>query len=405
MQTALFARGNLASFVAAVIIAAGLLSTESAAQKKTTGNIEPVVLFDKLEFMPTQPAISHSGRVFVNSPRRGEPLEFTVAEVIDGKLVPYPNAEINRFDNRSRDNFIAVFSLVIDAKDRLWILDTGSISRKPLKPGSAKLIGVDLSTNRIVKTIRFPSNVALPTTNLNDIRIDIRRGLDGMAFITDAANTGSGPNGIIVVDLATGSSWRKLSGHPSTRAEQNFVFSMEGQPLKVRQAFGPEAYLDIGSDGIALTPNGKTLYYTPISGRGLYSVSVDALVERNLSEAQTAATVKNLGERDFVSDGIECDLQGRLYLSDLEHNCIKRRTSEGRYETVACDPRMIWTDSLTFGPDGYLYFTASQLNRQPGYNKGKDLRQPPYALFRVLVDAQPSVRPCRSAAPCVVGKI
>jgi len=39
--------------------------------------------------------------------------------------------------------------------------------------------------------------------------------------------------------------------------------------------------------------------------------------------------------------------------------------------------------------DGHLYFTANQLHRQARYHGGKDLRQKPYALFRVRIDAGP----------------
>jgi sugar lactone lactonase YvrE len=46
----------------------------------------------------------------------------------------------------------------------------------------------------VVQTIRFPSDVALDTTYLNDIRFDLRRGEAGMAFITDSG-VGAGPTG------------------------------------------------------------------------------------------------------------------------------------------------------------------------------------------------------------------
>ena len=51
----------------------------------------------------------------------------------------------------------------------------------------------------------------------------------GTAFITDSAD--KGPNGIIVVDLATGESWRRLHDYPSTKAETPpaFLPMVEGQ--------------------------------------------------------------------------------------------------------------------------------------------------------------------------------
>lgn len=46
--------------------------------------------------------------------------------------------------------------------------------------------------------------------------------------------------------------------------------------------------------------------------------------------------------------------------------------------------------TLSVGPDGYLYFTTNQLNRQPGFHSGKDLRQKPYALLRIKINAAPA---------------
>ena len=50
---------------------------------------------------------------------------------------------------------------------------------------------------------------------------------------------------------------------------------------------------------------------------------------------------------------------------------------------------MIWPDSMSIGEDGYLYFTANQLNRQPKFHNNQDLRRPPYVLFRTKVNTQP----------------
>ena len=38
---------------------------------------------------------------------------------------------------------------------------------------------------------------------------------------------------------------------------------------------------------------------------------------------------------------------------------------------------------------GYLYFTANQLHRQPGFHGGRDLRRKPYELLRIKVGAAP----------------
>lgn len=86
---------------------------------------------------------------------------------------------------------MSVQSIVVDPTgNRLWILDTGSIGFGPVTTGGPKLIGVDLADNKIFKKIIFPANVAFSTTYLNDVRFDLRRGREGMAFITDPQPTG-----------------------------------------------------------------------------------------------------------------------------------------------------------------------------------------------------------------------
>ena len=350
---------------------------------ESIGNPQPAALC--LGPMPTGVAISRSNRMFVNFPRWGDPVEYTVAEVRDGKTVPFPNLAVNKLDkSKASDTFVSVQSVVVDDADRLWVLDTGSINFDPVVPGGPKLIAYDLKTDKEVKRITFPSEVVKSTTYLNDVRFDLERGKEGTAFITDSSARGQ--NGIIVVDLASGQSWRRLDKHPSTLPEQNFAPTVEGRPLMARQPGQPEAYITIGSDGIAITPDGKTLYYCPLAGRHLYSVSVDALADKNQNDEQVAATVKDLGDRGFASDGLECDHRGRLYLTDYENNAIRRRTDDGKYEIVAQDPRMLWPDSMAFAPDGGLFFTANQLHRQKAYNNGTDMRKQPYVVFRVYPD-------------------
>lgn len=355
-------------------------------EKTTVGTIESVASFTGP--MPTGVTVSQTGRIFVNFPRWGDKVDYTVAEVKNGRTVAYPNAQINRPNtSKPAESLVSVQSVVIDPQDRLWILDTGSIKFGPTSYGGPKLIGVDLKQNRIFKTILFPQDVALKTTYLNDIRFDLRRGKAGMAFITDSSD--KGPNGIIVVDLDSGKSWRKLNDHPSTKAVPNFLPTVEGQPVMNRMPNQPPSSIKIGADGIAISADGERLFYCPLASRNLYSVSVDALESEQLSDAQVAATVVDHGDKGGASDGLESDAKNRVYLTNYEHNAIFRRQASGMYETLVQDPRVLWPDTLSVASDGYLYFTANQLHRQPTYHNGKDLRVKPYSLFRTRIDASP----------------
>jgi sugar lactone lactonase YvrE len=90
---------------------------------------------------------------------------------------------------------------------------------------------------------------------------------NGIAYITDSGSTS--PNGIICVDLKSGKSWRRLAGHPSTQADPQFVGKPETGPLYLRPKPAVKSPVRIGSDGIAISPDGEFLYYTPLSSRKL----------------------------------------------------------------------------------------------------------------------------------------
>jgi sugar lactone lactonase YvrE len=376
---------DLLAVLFSLVCFCGMSLSQDLAKDRAVGQLEVTATFGGA--MPTGITVANSGRIFVNFPKWGDNVEYTVAEVKGGKTVPYPSAEMNQYksgDNQA-DKLVSVQSVVVDPSgNRLWILDTGSIGFGPTSFGGPKLIAVDLTSNRAVKKIVFPADVALTTTYLNDVRFDLHRGAEGMAFITDS--TSNGPNGIIVVDLATGKSWRRLNDHPSTKPDPEFVPVVEGEILQMRLPGQPPARFAVGSDGIAMSPDGKTLYYCPLTSRHLYSVSVDALSDQRRSDAEVAGTVKDLGEKGGAGDGLESDAQGRVYLSDYEHNAIRRWNSNGEINTLVHDPRALWPDTLSLAADGYLYFTANQVERQAVFHNGQDLRQKPYVLFRVKVD-------------------
>src|SRR3978361_1196704 len=123
--------------------------------------------------MPTGVTVSRTNRIFVNFPRWGDDVPFTVAELVHGKAVAYPNPQINDWPGRSLPNpnafmdeqanqthFVNVQSVVVDPADRLWVLDTGAPLLKNTVPGGPKLVCIDLVSNQVVKTILINPKVA-----------------------------------------------------------------------------------------------------------------------------------------------------------------------------------------------------------------------------------------------------
>lgn len=298
------------------------------------------------------------GSIFLSFPQ-WNPIEFSAAELTkDGALLPFPNRAA--FEKSAGENrLMSVQGIDIDANGRLWLLDAAN----------AKLHCVDLAAGKIVKTVR-PSNQTLGrVAYANDVRIDAHRGSEGFAYISDTAG-----GGVIVIDLASGDSWRRLSKSAAARADQSFDPRVEGQPLKMRGH----------TDGIALSPDGATLYFHSLSQRALYSVKADAVANKNLSDAQVDAMIVKVANKTSASDGITCDAQNRVYTTDYENGAIRRWTSgagaDQPGETIVQDERILWPDALAVH-GGYLYITTNQMNRG-------DKKTPPYGLFRYPVDAK-----------------
>lgn len=340
--------------------------------------------------MPTGVTVSDSGRIFVNYPKWGDEVPATVTELRDGQALPYPDQQWN--SPRGDDDpgaFVSVQSVVVDPADRLWVLDTGSPLMQPTTLGGPKLVCVDLATDTVVQTIVLPRDTAPETTYLNDVRFDLRRGEAGIAFITDSAD--SGPNALIVVDLATGESWRRLHEHPSTKAEPLRTCHpvVEGRPFLKHPPDGDPEPMTMGADSLAISADGARIWYAPLMSRRWYSVSADALADRSLDDHAVTATVVDEGDKGSCADGLETDDAGRFYLTAYEHDAVLRRLPNGSFETLVHDPRLLWPDTMSVAADGHLYVTANQLHRQADYQGGQDLRKKPYALFRIPIDAGP----------------
>jgi sugar lactone lactonase YvrE len=378
------------------------VATGGPAVGKHDDKLKPYALFYGPP-LPTGLTVSHGGRLFVSYPRWSQPANVTVGEVTKDGLIPFPDDATNAFYPSEpgkldpKTHLVSVQSVVVDANDRLWLLDTGSINMQPAIDGAPKMWGYDLKSRQRVKEIRFDGALK-KQTYLNDVRFDLKRGDQGTAYITD-----SGAGGIIVVDLASGEAWRKLDGHPSVLADKSVTLMVEGQPLKRRPPTGDEQPVMINSDGIALSPDGATLYYTPLTGHTIYAVSTGFLADRNAFDPVAYSAVRKVGDKPSANDGLICDAQGRIYTTDFEDNAIRRITPSGGGgltearaagaasaqpgEVIVQDERLLWPDTFCIH-DGKLYVTSNQLNRQPDFHRGDNKLKQPFAAFQIQIDGQ-----------------
>ncbi len=402
-------RAALLAVLASTTFAAAQ-SRLGTARDQPVGRLETVATFNGP--MPTGVTVSRNNRIFVNFPRWGDDVPYTVAEIVHGKTIAYPDAAMNdwpgrkspdpaHYSNRqdNENHFVSVQSVVVDPANRLWVLDTGSPLLKNAVPGGPKLVAIDLNTNKIIKRILLPANIAGPTSYLNDVRFDLRQGstagsdgVRGIAYITDSSERG--PTGFVIVDLATGQAWRKLDNHASVKAEPGFVMFALGRPPYKTEPSQPAKPSVFNNDSIAISSDGAHLFYCPVSASKLYSVPTASLLDRNLADSALASQVMLVSGKES-SDGLESDAAGSVYSTAPASGSILGLSPNLAFAngvevtTLVHDPRLLWPDTLSLSDDGYLYVTANQLYNQPSMHNGKDLRQKPYALFRIKVDAKP----------------
>jgi hypothetical protein len=63
--------------------------------------------------LPPGVTLSETGRIFICFPKWGDDVKFTVAEIVDDELQPYPNLETNLVNPENiKDSFISVQSVV-----------------------------------------------------------------------------------------------------------------------------------------------------------------------------------------------------------------------------------------------------------------------------------------------------
>jgi sugar lactone lactonase YvrE len=360
-------------------------------------------------------AISSKGRFFVSYTRGN--YSFTLGEAVNKTAeVPYPSAGLNLpvselntswhgidFGSGNSAGFISVQALYITPEnarrpETLWVVDTGrptitgsgaAPSMPYAQPGGPKIIGINLSNDTIYATYTFPATVHFPDSYMNDIRFDLRpivtESGQGIAYIVDSSDEGR--PGFIMLDLGTGESWRRLTQHPSTLRVDRDVPSYQGIPFYQRTIGLPVQTLREGLDGLQITPDGETMYYSPLTSNYLYSIPTANLRLKTttdvLAEIKAANNVTNHGQRGGNANGFEGDNNGLIYQLIPEQNAVYAYNPVTlQTEPFVRDPRIIWPDGASIGEDGYMYLNINQLPYQPMWNNGTDGRIHPGAVLR-----------------------
>jgi sugar lactone lactonase YvrE len=328
----------------------------------------PVLGGDELETILSYPepignvAVSADGRGFFTVHPESRPEGAKLLEFRDGAAWPYPVEALQE------ELFQTPLGVAVDRHNRLWIIDHGRHGFD-----TPRLVAIDLLTDEVVHDHVFDNTAAPGGSFLQDLQISP----DGRTvFIADVSFWRQRP-AIVIHDVSTASDRRVLEGHSSVSA-QDWVIST---PVKKMTFFGGLAAMKPGIDGIAVTPDGAWLAYGAMSHDTLYRVPAAVLLDRSLGDPAIASRIEALGRKP-LSDGLSADLEGGIWITDVEHGAVLRMNPNGALETWVKDPRIRWADALSFGPDGWLYLADSAIPDQVMRSKRHIASEAPYFIFR-----------------------
>ncbi|MFZ5601894.1 MAG: L-dopachrome tautomerase-related protein [Pseudomonadota bacterium] len=313
-----------------------------------------------LDLPPGNIAVSASGRIFFSFHPEAKP-PVNVAELVDGKPVPYPAQLPDGVQYQS------VLSLRVDRQNRLWVLDNAHHGT-----GAPRLLAFDLATNTLVHRHDFTSDIAGIGSHLNDFQV---RADGNMIYIAEASIFAKNP-ALVIYDVEKQTARRVLEGHDSVVADY-FTPVVQGRRMLMLGIFA----IRPGVDSIALSRDGEWLYFAPVTDDKLWRIRRELLDDPALDTTTLAQSVQPYFPKT-MSDGITTDDAGNVYLSDADNSAIVLLTPQGQLRTLLKDDKLRWPDGFSFGPDGWLYVTCSALH-QVIMKDGDFVRQhAPYQIFR-----------------------
>ncbi len=333
----------------------------------------PELPSDALEIVATLPeppgnlAVSRDNRVFFTYHAESHP-EIKVMELVNGKPVPYPNAEFQKPRPNDAPFFDHIFNIRIDRQHRLWTLDHGFHGVK--KP---RLMAFDLATNQLVHDVVLPSDIAGIGSYIQDMQID---STGEHIYIADIGVVAKKP-AIIVYNTKTHSARRVLERHPSV-TEEPYEINAQGRKM---YPLGGLFWMHPALDPIALDKREEWLYFGPMAGDKLFRARTTDLTNTTLSADELAKRVE-LYAKKSQCDGLTMDAADNIYITSIEDGAINVIGNDRKQRTLVKHPKMRWPDGLSFGGDGYVYVADSDIPDVMMKSKAHIQASAPFYLFR-----------------------
>lgn len=352
-----------------LILLAALLSTGATAQTKPE-----LVSAYQADMVWNGVTKTDGGRVFVCFPRIEGDAGIRIGELKkDGGIIAYPNISWNNWKtgDKTTDKIVRANSLRIGPDGNLWIVDTGAPKMgDQALPGGSKLVVVNVVTNKVVRTIPL-DEIIKPNSFIDDLRI-----YGDHIYLTDA-----GEPALVILDKRSGKGRRVLENDKSTVDVAPLL--AEGQVMRTQD--GKDVH--IHADQLEVSPDGKYLYFQPVSGP-LSRIETKYLLDQRIGGEQMAAHITEWAKTP-TTGGTAIDAAGNIYLSDVDHSQILKIDTKGEITTVIKDSKLIWSDALWIDKEGYLWMPSGQLNRLAAFQNGISAVKFPVHIYKLKINAKP----------------
>jgi sugar lactone lactonase YvrE len=305
-------------------------------------------------------AVSRDGRIFFTVHPESRPRGNKLLEYVNGASVPFPSL------SQQTVLFDTPLGIAIDQLNRLWVIDHGNHGMR-----SARIIAIDLDSGEVLRDQIFDALIAPAGSILQDLQVSA----DGNTIVIADASFWRKRPALIVYDVETGDARRVLEGHSSVSAE-NYIIRTRARDMEF---LGGMVALRGGVNGIAL--GNEWLYYGALNGSGLHRIRLTDLKNQKLPQSQLAKRIERFSDKP-LSDGLSVDLEGSVYITDVEHNAVFKADAVAGLSTLIQSRDIRWPDALSFGPDGYLYVADSALPEVVLKSAEHVDAQGPYRIFR-----------------------
>lgn len=324
-----------------------------------------------LPLPPGNIAVADNGDVFFTFHPEANPA-INVAKLVAGQAEAFPSLDWQPGGSEPLA-FNEVLSVRIDKQQRLWVLDNGKHGLDKVR-----LFAFNITSGEMLKRFSFTRAEFALGSHANDFQISN----DGRFIIISDASIFAKSPALVIYDVENESARRVLELHESVIAGM-FEPIVQGRKMTLFGLFT----VNPGVDGLVLDHTNEYLYYASISSDQLYRIPYAALIDSELSATELALQVEAVGQKT-MTDGMAMDVKGNIYLSDLEHSAIVRRSPEGELETLLKSASIRWPDGFSNSADGQLYFTCSSLHQVIGMSPEEIESKGPYQIYRFLPPAR-----------------